>query len=66
MALSPVVETLAGLVRINSINPAYEGGTSEAGLVEYIEQFFAKRSIRTWRQEVFPGRPNLIAAVPGR
>ncbi|MCZ2073574.1 MAG: M20 family metallopeptidase [Bryobacteraceae bacterium] len=66
MTLSPVVETLAGLVRINSINPAYEGGTPEAALVEYIEQFFTSRSIRTWRQEVFPGRPNLIAAVPGR
>lgn len=36
MSLSPVIATLADLVRINSINPAYEGGVSEVAMVAYI------------------------------
>ena len=54
------------LVRINSVNPAYEGGQSEAGVVSYLEGYFERHSIETWQQEVFPGRPNLIAKLPGR
>jgi acetylornithine deacetylase/succinyl-diaminopimelate desuccinylase family protein len=61
-----VLETLADLVRINSINTAYEDGTSEAGVVAYLREFFRGRGIETWEQEVFPGRPNLIARLPGR
>ncbi|MCD6052237.1 MAG: hypothetical protein K0Q55_3655, partial [Verrucomicrobia bacterium] len=30
MSTHPVIATLADLVRIKSINPAYEGGVSEA------------------------------------
>lgn len=62
----PVVQTLADLVSINSVNPAYSGGVSEAGMCAYIRQFFARRGIETFEQEVFPGRPNLIARLPGR
>lgn len=62
----PVIDTLADLVRINSINPAYEGGVSEAAMAAYIGSFFEKRGIETWEQEVFPGRPNRIARLPGR
>lgn len=66
MNTAPVLKTLADLVRINSINPAYELGNPEAEIVSYIEGFFSERGIETWRQEVFPGRPNLIARLPGR
>src|SRR5258707_916378 len=66
MSNSPILQTLAGLVRINSINPAYEGGVSEAGVVAYVRDFFATRNIETWEQEVFPGRPNIIARLPGK
>src|SRR6476660_5411831 len=62
----PVINTLADLVRINSVNPAYKGGQSEAVICEYIRQFFHTRRIETWEQEVFPGRPNLIARLAGR
>lgn len=61
-----VLQTLAELVRINSINSAYEDGTSEAGVVAYLRDFFRQRGIETWEQEVFPGRANLIARLPGR
>lgn len=66
MSLDPVIRTLAELVRIPSVNPAYEGGVSEAGVVAWLREFCAARGIETWETEVFPGRPNLIARLPGR
>ncbi len=53
-------------MRINSVNPAYEGGCSEAAVASFVGGFFRARGIETREQEVFPGRPNLIARVPGR
>jgi acetylornithine deacetylase/succinyl-diaminopimelate desuccinylase family protein len=61
-----VVTLLADLVRINSVNPCYEGGRSEAGVVNYLREYFLRNSIETWDQEAFPGRPNLIARLPGQ
>lgn len=61
-----VLQTLADLIRINSVNPNYNSGVPEADMVDYIETFFKKRSIKTWRQPVEPHRENLIASVPGR
>jgi acetylornithine deacetylase len=61
-----VLDTLADLVRINSINPAYEDGRPEQEIAAYVERFFAARGVETWRQEVMPGRPNVIARLPGR
>lgn len=65
MSDHPVLETLAHLVRINSVNPAYEGGVPEIEMGAFIREFFRRRGIETWEQEVFPGRPNLIARLPG-
>jgi acetylornithine deacetylase/succinyl-diaminopimelate desuccinylase-like protein len=31
-----------------------------------VRQFFEQRGIEVWEQEVFPGRNNVIARVPGR
>ncbi|MCI0539917.1 MAG: M20/M25/M40 family metallo-hydrolase, partial [Verrucomicrobiales bacterium] len=62
----PIVQTLADLVRINSVNPAYAGGEAEGDVCQYVRDFFRRRGIETWEQEVFPGRPNLIARLPGR
>jgi acetylornithine deacetylase/succinyl-diaminopimelate desuccinylase family protein len=61
----PVIALLADLVRINSVNPSYEGGQSEAGVVNYLREYFLRNSIDTWQQDAFPGRPNLIARLPG-
>lgn len=62
----PVLETLADLIRINSVNPNYDGGVPEAAVARYVENFFRERGIETWRQEVFPDRDNVIARIPGR
>ena len=64
--MHPVISTLADLVRIPSVNPAYEGGVSEAGVVAYLRDFCRVRGIETREEEVLPGRPNLIARLPGR
>jgi acetylornithine deacetylase len=61
-----VLETLADLVRINSVNPNYPGGVSEAAVARYVEAFFARRGIETWRQSVLPDRDNVVARLPGR
>jgi acetylornithine deacetylase/succinyl-diaminopimelate desuccinylase family protein len=61
-----VLETLAALVRVDSVNPAYPGGAGEGEIARYISGYFQERGVRTRQQEVFPGRPNVIAVLPGR
>jgi acetylornithine deacetylase/succinyl-diaminopimelate desuccinylase family protein len=64
--LHPVLQTLASLVRINSVNPAFDGGQPEGVIAAEIRRFFGSRGIESWDQMVFPGRPNVIARIPGR
>ncbi len=64
--MEPLLKTLADLVAIESINPAYEGGVPEEAVAQYVERFFAQRGIETFRQEVLPGRSNVVARLPGR
>ena len=64
--MEDVIQTLRELIRIDSVNPAYEGGVSESGVAGYIRRFFEVRGIEISEQEVFPGRPNILARVPGR
>ncbi|HRH97961.1 MAG TPA: M20 family metallopeptidase [Prosthecobacter sp.] len=64
--MSPVLQTLAELVRINSINSSYEGGPGEKEAAAYVRRFFEQRGIEVREQEVFPGRNNVIARIPGR
>jgi succinyl-diaminopimelate desuccinylase len=66
MMNSPVVQTLADLIRISSVNPAYPEGKSELDIQRYILDFFQSREIEVWKQEVLPDRPNVIARVRGR
>ncbi len=61
-----VLQTLADLIRINSVNPHYASGVPESEVMDYIEAFFGRRSINTWRQPVQPQRDNLIASIAGR
>ena len=37
---TPLFDTLADLVRINSVNPAFAGGKPEADIVRYVREFF--------------------------
>jgi acetylornithine deacetylase len=64
--MTPAIQTLSDLVRINSVNPAFQDGRPEAEIAAFIGQFFSACGIETWEQEVFPGRPNLVARLPGR
>ena len=64
--MSPVLATLADLIRINSVNSSYDGGPGEGEVAKYVRGFFEARGIETWEQEVFPGRPNVIARLPGK
>jgi acetylornithine deacetylase len=66
LASAEALATLADLVSINSINPAYEGGQPEEEVAQYFEQFFRQRGIETFRQQVMPGRCNIIARLAGR
>lgn len=61
-----VLSILADLVRINSINLAYDNGRPEAEIGEYVKKFFERTGLETWEQEVAPGRPNRIGRLPGR
>lgn len=66
MSDAPVIQTLADLVRINSVNSFYEGGPGEREIATFVREFFEHRGIVVWEQEVFPNRPNVIARLPGR
>jgi len=61
-----LIQTLADLVRINSVNPAYAGGCPEAEVQAYVLEFFQRHGIASREQEVMPGRSNAIGILPGR
>jgi len=66
MSISPVIQTLASLVRINSVNSFYEGGAGEREIATWVREFFEHRGVVVCEVEVFPDRPNVIARLPGR
>ena len=62
--MSAVIDLLADLVSIDSVNPAY-GGPGEAGVARFLRDFFGRHGIETCTQPVLPGRDNVIAVLPG-
>ena len=64
--MTPLIKTLADLVRINTVNPVYGDGGSEANLLPLLREFFRSRGIPMKEQEVFPGRSNLVAVLQGK
>ena len=63
----PILATLQEVVAIPSVNPDLPGGSDgERGMVEYLTRFFAAAGIACERWEALPGRPNLVATLPGR
>lgn len=60
-----VLETLRRLIRTNSVNPSYEQGQPEAAMASYVADFWREHEIETWKQDVFPGRPNIMARIEG-
>ena len=62
---SPVIETLAALVGIDSVNPEF-GGPGEGGVADFVEARLRDAGIETRRTEVLPGRDNVVGIIPGR
>lgn len=63
---SRVAEILQQLVRIPSVNPAFPGGTGEAELGCYVEEFLHRLHLPVERQLVAEGRFNVLGTLPGR
>jgi len=63
--MSAVIDILAELVAIDSVNPEW-GGPGEAGIARYLHACCEERGIETHDHEVLPGRANLYARIPGR
>lgn len=64
-----IARLLQDLVRIPSVNPHGNPGTTntgEAGMVEYLGEFCRKLGLDVELQEVEPGRANLIAKFTSR
>jgi acetylornithine deacetylase ArgE len=64
-----VIEVLADLVAIPSVNPMGRDVSGpeygEAGVADYVADFLQRHNIKVERQPVQPGRENLLAHVPG-
>jgi acetylornithine deacetylase len=60
-----LVDALQLLIRIPSVNPslAPEEGCSEAAIAGAARNWLAARGVRTWTDEVAPGRLNCVASV---
>ncbi len=64
---SGVLNLLADLISINSINPAYGADAPGEGTIgQYVADFFRRHKIAFEKQEVLPGRFNVIGKVKGR
>ena len=63
--MKPVLDTLSSLVSINSINPEW-GGPGEAAMADFVETFFAESGLEVIRDEVLPGRCNVMVCLPGQ
>jgi acetylornithine deacetylase len=63
---SPLLDLLASLVRIDSVNAAYEGGPGEAEIATFVRSYGERHGLEVTTQEVFPDRPNILVRLPGR
>jgi len=63
-----LIQTLTELIRIESVNPAYPGGSrGEEGVAAFVEAHCRSLGLDVNRQVVVPGRENVLAtlSVPG-
>ncbi|MCC6881884.1 MAG: M20 family metallopeptidase [Verrucomicrobiales bacterium] len=61
-----VISLLGDLVRLNSINSHYPGGPGEKEMATFVRGYLDGIGLETWVQEPLPGRPNVIARLPGK
>ncbi|HKY46615.1 MAG TPA: M20/M25/M40 family metallo-hydrolase [Acidimicrobiia bacterium] len=55
---------LSDLVNIASVNPSYPGGVGEGAVAEWLKERCRGIGLSVETQEVFPGRPNVLARLP--
>jgi acetylornithine deacetylase len=61
-----IVEMLEALVRIPSVNPTLvPGGAGEREIAGYLAAACAQLGLAVMQAEVAPGRPNVVAVLPG-
>ncbi len=58
-----VAPLLSELVAINSVNPSYPGGVGEHAISEWLVDHCRELGLDVETQEVFPGRPNVLARL---
>jgi acetylornithine deacetylase len=59
-----VVELLSELIGIESVNPAYPGGSrGEAAVADFVEQRCRRLGLDVERRPVLPGRDNVVATL---
>ena len=64
--MNDVIQLLAQLVEIDSINPELvPGGAGEGGIAQFIGHWLEKAGLDVHLDEVRPGRPNVIAVAQG-
>ncbi len=56
-------ELLSRLVATPSVTPGVEGGTGEGAVADLVEEFARSIGAQVTRQEVYPGRDNVICTV---
>jgi len=65
MEHSDVLKTLSDLVRINSINPEWDG-PGESGVADFLKSYCDEANLDWWEDEVLPGRSNVMVRLPGK
>ena len=62
----PTMDLLRRLVQIDSVNPTLvPGGRGEQEIASFVARVLGDAGIETRLQEVVPGRPNVLARLPG-
>jgi acetylornithine deacetylase len=63
----PSAALLTALVGIDSVNPSLiPGAAGEAAIAQFVSAWLKERGISTEVYEAVPGRPSVVARVPGR
>jgi acetylornithine deacetylase len=62
-----LVRLLSALVAIDSVNPSLvPRAAGEGAIARFVAEWLAERGVQAELQEAAPGRPNVLARVPGR
>jgi acetylornithine deacetylase len=66
LSLSDVIDLLAQLVAINSVNPdLVPGAAGEAAIADFCAAWLAEQGLEIHRLETRPGRPSIVAIARG-